>query len=110
MAGDHRHDFNEFASTWYAEQREAGKRAAKVGALERSAVVEEIDMAQQMIDYYDTLLAEHRDAVVNGEPSPHAPADVDRAHIEAENLRRNLAALQAVAAELPETPTQDKGA
>ena len=96
MAGDHRHDFQMFASIYFAEQREKGKGAdiSKLGELTPAALLEERKMTVQAIDEHERLLANHRAAIAEGKPSPLGE-EVDSTFAVLDGLRAELVAVEA---------------
>lgn len=94
VAGDARHEYQNFYSKYLAEQRTTSKDVSKLGQLDPARLLEEIEMTRQAIDEHEALLAEHRAAVVTGKPSPLSAADVDATHETVASLRANLPVIE----------------
>ena len=101
-AGDARHDFQLFYAKWSEEQRTAAKDMSKVGELNPTQVLREVEMTRQAIDEHEALLSEHRLTVVDGKSSPYSDADIDAIHATVASLRNNLPAMEAELAHLLE--------
>ena len=89
-AGDRRHAFQVFYPKYMEEQRRKGADTSKLGELDPARVLEEIEMTRQAITQHETLLADHRAAIVDGKPSPLSDKDVDGLHATLQALRSNL--------------------
>ena len=95
VAGDRRHEFQRFYTTWMDEQRRASKDTTKLGQLDIAQVLKEIEMTRQAIDEHEELLAEYRLALLDGKPTQHRPEDIDAIHATVASLRGNLPAMEA---------------
>lgn len=108
VAGDTRHEYQNFYSTYLAEQRAASKDVSKLGQLDPARLLEEIDMTRQAISEHEAMLAEHRAAVVAKQPSQLSDADVDATHATLDSLRANLPVIEAEYAKLMEKTQLDR--
>ncbi len=108
-AGDRRHEFQQFYPEWLKQEREASKDLSTLGQLDPARVLEEIEMTRQAIDQHEGLLAVHREAVIDGRPSPYSDANVDGIHATLESLRNNLPAMEAEYARLTKQAHPDGG-
>jgi hypothetical protein len=97
-SGDSRHDFQEWYGAVYAKRKPAQNQAA-LGALDVDAIHEELKMVKRAIDEHESLLTDHRVAVLAGTPSMSS-ADVDALHVTIANLRANVPAIEAEYARL----------
>ena len=92
------------------EQRRAGADLSKLGQLDPARMLEEIEMTKTAIAQHETLLADHRAAIVDGKPSPLGDKDVDGLHATLQALRSNLPAMEAEYARLMDEHRERGGA
>jgi hypothetical protein len=99
-AGDARHDYQEWYPKYAERRRKSGAQSgedAPFDELDPAQVKEELAMVLRAIDETETMLAEHRVAIVEGRRSPYSDADVDGLHVTLDSLRANLFALESAA-------------
>jgi len=98
MAGDARHDFQEWYSTYRERTQKSGSKSTpEVAEVDSAVVAEELQEAHEAIAAHEQLLTGHRLAVVAGKSSPLSDADVDATYATIESLRANLPVLEALA-------------
>ena len=110
VAGDARHAFQAFYGQWLSEQRDASKDLSKIGQLDPKALLEEIEMTRTAINEHEELLAEHRSAILTGQPSPLTGDNVDATHALLDSLRANLPVVEAEYARLMTQAAAQAGA
>lgn len=106
-AGDARHDYQEWYPRYKDRERQRSKNQATAGAqaddfVDPAIAAAELVMIEQAIRENETLLAEHRTALVERRPSPLSDVDVDAIHEVLASLRANKLFHEQMAAEVSE--------